>query len=105
MFLKVRQIACERRHIVENPPTAEDLRQFLRKSGLPLRRFFNTGGLKYKALHLKNKLAAMSEDEQLALLASDGMLIKRPLLIGDDFVLLGFRKDEWEKTLNPKRDD
>ena len=68
-------------------------------SGLPLKRFFNTSGLQYRALDLKNRLPDMSREEQLALLASDGMLVKRPLLVGDDFVLPGFREADWEKAL------
>ena len=68
-------------------------------SGLPLKKFFNTSGLVYKSLGLKDKLPAMSEDEQLRLLATDGMLVKRPLVIGDDFVLTGFREKEWEEKL------
>ncbi|MBQ6019691.1 MAG: arsenate reductase family protein, partial [Clostridia bacterium] len=68
-------------------------------SGLPLKRFFNTSGLQYKALNLKERLPQMSEDEQFALLASDGMLVKRPLLVSDDFVLVGFKEAEYEKTL------
>ena len=68
-------------------------------SGLPLKKFFNTSGLQYKALGLKDKLPAMSEEEQLALLAADGMLVKRPLVIGEDFVLTGFRPKEWEERL------
>ena len=87
------------RHIVENNPTAEELKQWHAKSGLPLKKFFNTSGLQYKALGLKDKLPAMGEEEQIALLATDGMLVKRPLLIGEDFVLVGFRQAEWEAKL------
>ncbi|MGS0765373.1 arsenate reductase family protein [Syntrophomonas curvata] len=83
---------------LENPSEAE-LRQWHAASGLPLKRFFNTSGLQYKALALKDKLPAMSEDEQLALLATDGMLVKRPILVGGGFVLVGFRQDEWEAKL------
>ena len=75
----------------------EELREWHRKSALPLKRFFNTSGLLYKSLELKDKLSAMSEDEMLHLLSADGMLVKRPLLVGDDFVLVGFREGEWEK--------
>ena len=82
-----------------NNPTAEELTAWYRKSGLPLKKFFNTSGLQYKSLGLKDKLTAMSEDEQLALLATDGMLVKRPLLVGEDFVLTGFRAAEWEARL------
>ena len=77
-------------------PTEDELRQWHKQSGLPLRRFFNTSGLQYKALSLKEKLPTLSEDEQFRLLASDGMLVKRPLLIGKDFVLVGFKETEWE---------
>lgn len=83
---------------LDNPSEAE-LRQWHKASGLPLRRFFNTSGLQYKALELRDKLTAMSEDEQFRLLAADGMLVKRPILVGDGFVLVGFRQDEWEERL------
>ena len=79
--------------------TAAELRAWWEKSGLPLKKFFNTSGLQYKALGLKDKLPGMSEDEQLALLATDGMLVKRPILVGEDFVLTGFRQAEWETAL------
>ena len=87
------------RPIKEDNPTAEELRLWQRTSGLPLKKFFNTSGLQYKALHLKDKLPAMTEDEQLALLSSDGMLVKRPILVGDGFVKVGFREAEWEEAL------
>ena len=87
------------RNIKEENPTEEELRLWWERSGLPLKRFFNTSGLKYKELSLKDKLPGMSEAEQLALLASDGMLVKRPILVGDDFVLAGFREAEWSKLL------
>ena len=83
---------------LENPSQAE-LRAWHERSGLPLRRFFNTSGLQYKALGLKDRLPAMSEDEQLALLASDGMLVKRPILVTDGAVLVGFREAEWAAAL------
>ena len=92
-------VSYELRDIKTENPTAEELTGWYRKSGLPLKKFFNTSGLQYKALGLKDKLPAMSEDEQLALLATDGMLVKRPLLIGDGFVLTGFRPAEWEAAL------
>ena len=79
--------------------TEAELRRWHALSGLPLKRFFNTSGLQYKALGLKDKLPTMTEDEQIALLASDGMLVKRPLLVGDDFVLPGFKPAEWENAL------
>lgn len=87
------------RPIKEQNPTAEELRQWQAASGLPLKRFFNTSGLLYKSLSLKEKLPAMTEEEQLALLATDGMLVKRPLLVGEGFVLVGFKPAEWEKAL------
>ena len=77
----------------------DELRAWHKQSGLPLKRFFNTSGLVYKELGLKDKLPAMSEEEQLALLATDGMLVKRPLLIGEDFALPGFKEAEWESAL------
>lgn len=92
-------IAYDLRDIKLNTPTAEELTLWYRKSGLPLKKFFNTSGLQYKALGLKDKLPAMSEEEQIALLATDGMLVKRPLLIGEEFVLTGFRPGEWEAAL------
>lgn len=82
----------------DNPSEAE-LRDFQARSGLPLKRFFNTSGLQYRALALKNRLPSMSEEEQFALLATDGMLVKRPILAGDGFVLAGFREAEWENRL------
>ena len=78
----------------------DELSEWYKKSGLPLKKFFNTSGLLYKSLDLKNKLPTMSDDEMLKLLATDGMLVKRPLLIGDDFVLVGFKEIEWEKIDN-----
>ena len=87
------------RHIAEQAPTAEELRSWAAASGLPLRKFFNTCGMKYRELGLSAKLATMSDDEQLKLLASDGMLVKRPLLVAEEFVLTGFKESEWEKYL------
>jgi arsenate reductase len=101
-FLTENNIKFEDRHIVENNPTATELKVYLSKSGVPLKRFFNTSGNVYKALNLKDKLPDMSEDEQLALLSQDGMLVKRPLLIGDDFVLIGFKETEWTEKLIEK---
>ena len=98
-WLEERSISYDLRDIKQNNPTVEELTAWYRKSGLPLKKFFNTSGLQYKSLGLKDKLTAMSEDEQLALLATDGMLVKRPLLVGDDFVLTGFRPAEWETKL------
>lgn len=98
-WLEEQGVAFTARHIKEQPPRLEELKEWWGRSGLPLRRFFNTSGLKYKELALKDKLPAMSEEEQLALLASDGMLVKRPVLVGDGFVLVGFREPEWRAAL------
>ena len=94
-WLDDNQIEYEFRDIKLDNPTREELTEWYQKSGLALKKFFNTSGLLYKSLDLKNKLLAMTEDEMLSLLASDGMLVKRPLVIGDDFVLVGFRESEW----------
>lgn len=91
--------AYEEIDIKENNPSKEDLKAAYEKSGLPLKRFFNTSGLKYKELKLKERLASMSEDEQLELLASDGMLVKRPLVIDGETVLTGFKEAEWREKL------
>ena len=90
-WLQERGVAFDERDIKQDNPTEQELRAWHEKSGLPLKRFFNTSGLQYKALGLKDKLPAMTEDEQYALLATDGMLVKRPLLIGEDFALPGFK--------------
>lgn len=95
-FLEEQGIEFQQRHIVEQCPTAEELKAWQQASGLPLKRFFNTSGLKYKALKLKEKLPEMPEEEQLALLSTDGMLIKRPILVTDAGVLVGFKPAEWE---------
>lgn len=87
------------RSIKEENPTYEELAEWHKKSGLPLKRFFNTSGLLYKSMQLKDKLPEMSEEEQLQLLATDGMLVKRPLLVLEDTVLVGFRENEWWITL------
>ena len=87
------------RDIKQEHPTEAELRLWHEKSGLPLKRFFNTSGLQYKALELSKRVPSMTEDEQFALLATDGMLVKRPILIGDDFVLVGFREAEWAEKL------
>lgn len=92
-------VSYEDRHIKENNPTAEELRKWHEISGLPLKKFFNTSGLLYKSMALKDKLPSMSEDEQYELLATDGMLVKRPLIISEDFVLVGFKEAEWEARL------
>ena len=87
------------RNIKEDNPTRAELEQWHQRSGLPLKRFFNTSGLQYKALGLKDKLPEMSQEEQLDLLATDGMLVKRPILVGDEVVVVGFRQAEWEAAL------
>jgi arsenate reductase len=98
-FLEDHHLPFSQRDIKTDRPTLEELKAWQKKSGLPLRRFFNTSGLQYRALELKDRLPQMREDEQLALLASDGMLVKRPLLITDDTVLVGFREAQWKDAL------
>lgn len=98
-WLDENNVEYKARHIKEENPTYEELKCWYERSGLPLKRFFNTSGLVYKALELKDKLPSMSEEEQLRLLASDGMLVKRPLLVAEDFVLVGFREKEWQERL------
>ena len=98
-FLDERGAVYTVRHIKEDNPTAEELRVWWKASGLPLKKFFNTSGMLYKSLELKDKLPQMGEEEQLELLATDGMLVKRPILVGDGFVLVGFRPAEWERVL------
>lgn len=89
----------ESRHIKENNPSYEELKNWYEKSGLPLKKFFNTSGIQYRALELKDKLPGMTEEEQLRLLASDGMLVKRPLVVTENAVLTGFKAADWEKVL------
>ena len=98
-WLEEQGVAAEVRDIKQDNPTEQELRTWHKMSDLPLKRFFNTSGLQYKALGLKDKLPQMTEDEQFALLATDGMLVKRPLLIGEDFALPGFKQAEWEDKL------
>ena len=98
-WLDEHNIEYESRHIIEDNPTADELRKWWEISDLPLKRFFNTSGMKYRELKLKDKLPDMSEDEQLDLLATDGMLVKRPILVNDDVVLVGFKVKEWEERL------
>ena len=95
-FLDANPVSYDLRDIKTENPTEEELRKWHALSGLPLKKFFNTSGLQYRALELTKKLPTMSEDEQFTLLATDGMLVKRPLLIGEDFVLVGFKPAEWE---------
>lgn len=89
----------EERAIVEENPTYEELKEWYERSGMPLKKFFNTSGMLYKQMDLKEKLPQMTEDEQLKLLATNGMLVKRPLVVGEDFVLTGFREKEWEEKI------
>ena len=96
-WLETNAVAFTDRHIVEQNPTAEELKAWWKKSGLPLKKFFNTSGLLYKELKLKDKLPEMSEEEQIELLSTNGMLVKRPLIIGEDFVLVGFKEAEWDR--------
>ena len=96
-WLDDNNVAYELRDIKIDNPTFDELKAWYEKSGLPLKKFFNTSGLLYKSLELKSKLPQMSDDEMLNLLSSDGMLVKRPLLVGDNFVLVGFKEDEWNK--------
>jgi arsenate reductase len=93
------------RDIKTDNPTYDELKSWLAASGLPIKRFFNTSGLLYKSLNLKDKLPAMSDDECLKLLATDGMLVKRPLLIGDGYVFVGFKESEWSEKLNGVTDN
>lgn len=96
-WLEEKNVAFTDRHIVEDNPSYEELKLWYQKSGLPLKRFFNTSGNLYKEMNLKDKLADMSEDEQLQLLATNGMLVKRPLIVGEEFVLTGFKEAEWNE--------
>ena len=100
-FLDSRGIRYTLRDIKQDNPTADELRQWYQRSGLPLKRFWNTSGLQYKALHLKDRLPTMDEEAQLTLLASDGMLVKRPILVLTDGLLIGFRQEEWAARLDP----
>lgn len=98
-WLEANGLSFEERNIKECNPSLEELRAWYQQSGLPLKKFFNTSGMLYKEMQLKDKLPAMTEEDQLALLASDGMLVKRPLLIGNGFVLVGFKEAEWKSAL------
>ncbi len=98
-WLEGKGVSFEERAIKEENPTKEELKEWHTRSGLPLKRFFNTSGNVYKSLGLKDKLKDMTEEEQYELLATDGMLVKRPLLVGDDFVLVGFKEQEWEEKI------
>lgn len=96
-WLEENEVSFTKRHIVEENPSEQELTEWYHKSGLPLKKFFNTSGNLYKEMHLKDKLPQMSEEEQLSLLATNGMLVKRPLVVGEDFVLTGFKEAEWEQ--------
>lgn len=98
-WLEEHKVDFEERPIVEENPTYEELKLWHKKSGLPLKKFFNTSGLLYKDMNLKERLPEMSEDEQLKLLATNGMLVKRPLVVGENYVLTGFKEKEWEEKL------
>ena len=98
-WLEEQKQECTQRHIAEDKPTYEELKEWYEKSGYPLKRFFNTSGLLYKENQLKDKLPHMSEEEQLQLLASNGMLVKRPIIVKDDIVLVGFKETEWKEKL------
>ena len=98
-WLEENNIEFTDRHIVENNPTAEELKTWQRTSGLAVKKFVNTSGMKYRELNLKDKLPEMTDDEIFALLATDGMLVKRPLIIGKDFVLTGFKQSDWEEKI------
>ncbi len=99
-WLDDHNVEYELRDIKLDNPTFSELTEWYNKSGLPLKKFFNTSGLLYKSLELKTKLPTMTEEEMLNLLATDGMLVRRPLLVGDDFVLVGFKETEWAEKLN-----
>lgn len=98
-WLESHDVLFDDRHIKEENPTVEELKEWHRTSGQPLKKFFNTSGQLYRGMGLKDKLSSMSDEEQYQLLASDGMLVKRPLVIGEDFVLIGFKEVEWEEKL------
>ena len=99
-WLDTHEIEYTDRHIVEDNPTYDELKKWYVTSGLPLKKFFNTSGLLYKEMNLKEKLPKMSEDEKLKLLATNGMLVKRPLIVKGDIVLVGFKEAEWIEKLN-----
>lgn len=98
-WLDAHGISYEFRHIKDNNPNADELRAWYEKSGLPLKKFFNTSGMLYKEQQLKDKIPTMSEEEQLALLAANGLLVKRPIVVGENFVLVGFKEAEWTEKL------
>ena len=99
-WLEENNIKYEDRHIIENNPTKEELKKWIKQSGYDIRKFFNTSGMKYKELNLKEKLLDMTDDEKLNVLSTDGMLVKRPLIITENLILVGFKKEEWEQLKN-----
>ena len=98
-WLDAKGVSYTDRHIKEQNPSYEELKEWYEKSGLPLKKFFNTSGLLYKSMNLKDKLPSITEEEQLRLLATDGMLVKRPVLVTENAILVGFKEAEWEKTV------
>ncbi|AKL96406.1 transcriptional regulator, Spx/MgsR family [Clostridium aceticum] len=98
-WLEEKGIEYEERHIVEENPTSEELKNWIPSSGLPIKKFFNTSGILYKEMKLKDKLPTMTDEEKIELLSTNGMLVKRPLVIGNDIVLVGFKVEEWEKLI------
>ena len=101
-WLKENDVEFEDRHIVDNNPTAEELKEWHEKSGLPLKRFFNTSGQIYRQNNIKDRLPNMSDEEQYELLATNGMLVKRPIIVGEDYVLVGFKEKEYEEKFQQK---
>lgn len=102
-FLDANGLDYTDRHIKEENPSVDELKEWIEKSGLDIKRFFNTSGVLYREQGLKDKLGSMSEDEKLTILSSDGMLVKRPILVGDDFVLVGFKESQWAEKFEVKR--
>lgn len=98
-WLKEHNIEFEERHIIEENPTKEELKKWIETSGLPIKRFFNTNGMKYRELNLKDKLQDMNEEEMIEVLASDGMLVKRPIIIKNNIILTGFKEKEWKDKI------
>ena len=96
-WLDDNDIGYEDRHIVEDNPSVQELTQWIKRSGFPIKKFFNTSGMLYKQMNLKDRLSSMSELEQIEILSTNGMLVKRPLIIADDFVLIGFKEEEWKR--------
>lgn len=98
-WLEKNNIQFEERNIIEDNPTKEELTKWIKQSGYEIKKFFNTSGLKYKELNIKDRLAQMSDEEKIEILATDGMLVKRPLLITDKVILVGFKEKEWEENM------